>query len=90
MSEHNGKQTKERILSMMRNLESEDLLRVVNGAYIAERFFGRSGSWFSQKLNGHVKNGRPVEFTPDELRTLGHALHTIGIELQGLADELLE
>lgn len=68
--------------------DRKDLLRVVNGAYIAERFFGKSTSWFSQKLNNHLKNGKPCEFTPDELKTLRVALYTISYELQDLADNL--
>ena len=76
------------VLSKIRFMEREDLLRVLNGAYIAERFFGKSGSWFSQKLNNNIKNGKPCEFTPDELVTLGNALDTIALELQDLADEL--
>ena len=69
-------------------LEREDLLRVLNGTYIAERFFGKSGSWFSQKLNNNLKNGKPCEFTDEEMETLRNALYTISIELQDLADEL--
>lgn len=76
------------VLSKIRFMEREDLLRVLNGAYIAERFFGKSGSWFSQKLNNNLKNGKPCEFTPEELETLSNALNTIAIELQDLADEL--
>lgn len=76
------------ILSKITSMEREDLLRVLNGAYIAERFFGKSGSWFSQKLNNNLKNGKPCEFTDEELETLSNALHTIAIEIQDLADEL--
>lgn len=79
---------KDPILARIKFMERKDLLRVINGAYIAERFFGKSGSWFSQKLNNHIKNGKPCEFTPEELITLNQALHTIAIELQDLADEL--
>ena len=66
-----------------------DLLRILNGAYISERFFGKSGCWFSQKLNNNIKNGKPCEFTPEELKTLQDALYTISYEIQDLADELL-
>lgn len=76
------------VLSKIQFLERTDLLRILNGAYIAERFFGKSGSWFSQKLNNNIKNGKPCEFSSEELRTLSDALHTIAIELQDLADEL--
>lgn len=77
------------ILSKLKFMDKEDLLRAINGAYIAERFFGKSGSWFSQKLNGHIKNGKPCEFTQEEKKTLSDALYTISLELQDFADELL-
>lgn len=83
-----SKEARDAILSKIKFMEREDLLRVLNGAYIAERFFGKSGSWFSQKLNNNLKNGKPCEFTTEELRTLSDALYTISIELQELADEL--
>lgn len=76
------------VLSKMISLERKDLLRVINGAYIAERFFGRSGSWFSQKLNNNVVCGVARDFTADETETLANALYTIAIELEELADEL--
>lgn len=85
---NNEKSVKDTILSRIKFMERQDLLRVLNGAYIAERFFGKSGSWFSQKLNNNLKNGKPCEFTKEELETLSNALHTIAIELQDLADEL--
>lgn len=76
------------VLSKIKFMEREDLLRVLNGAYIAERFFGKSGSWFSQKLNNNIKNGKPCEFSPEEREILSNALNTIAIELQDLADAL--
>lgn len=77
------------VLSKVRFMEDRgELLKVVNGSYIAKRFFGRSRSWFSQKLNHHVKNGKPADFTPEELETLRNAILTITYELQDLADEL--
>lgn len=84
----NEKSMKDPILSKIKFMEREDLLRVLNGAYIAERFFGKSGSWFSQKLNNNLKNGKPCKFSDEELEILSNALHTIAIELQDLADEL--
>ena len=88
MEETENKRKVDPVLSRIKFMERGDLLRVLNGAYIAERFFGKSGSWFSQKLNNNIKNGKPCEFSPEELKTLSAALHTIAIELQDLADEL--
>lgn len=76
------------ILSKIQDLTETDLPRVLNSAYIAERFFGKSRSWMSQRLNGHIVNGKPARFTPEELETLRNALYTISIEIQGIADEL--
>lgn len=86
--DNDQKRTTHPVLSKIKFMERGDLLRVVNGAYIAERFFGKSGSWFSQKLNNNIKNGKPCEFTDEEREILSNALHTIAIELQDLADEL--
>lgn len=76
------------IVEKVRFMKESDLLKVLNGTYLAERFFGKSGSWFSQKLHNHEKNGKPVEFTEDEIKKLKEALVVISLELQDLADEL--
>lgn len=76
------------ILSKIEDLKEGDIMRVLNASYIAERFFGKSKSWFSQKLNNHIKNGSPAAFTPSEVETLRNALYTIAIEIQDIADDL--
>lgn len=76
------------ILSKIENLKQSDIINVINASYIAKRFFGKSKSWFSQKLNGNIKNGQPAKFTPDEITTLRNALYTLSIELQEIADDL--
>ncbi len=76
------------IVEKVRFLKESDLLNVINGTYLAERFFGKSCSWFSQKLNNHEKNGKPVEFTEEEIQKLKEALVVLSLELQDLADEL--
>lgn len=82
------KQKVDSTVEKVRFMKESDLLKVLNGTYIAERFFGKSGSWFSQKMNNHEKNGKPVEFTEEEIKTLKEALVVISLELQDLADEL--
>lgn len=89
MNKEIGDNSRSPILSKISLMEDrKELLRVINGAYIAERFFGKSSSWFSQKLNNHLKNGKPCEFTAEELETLRDALYTIAVEIEDLADEL--
>ena len=88
MEKNKEKWATDPILSKIKWMEREDLLRVINGSYIAERFFNRSRSWFSVKLNNGLSNGKPTGFTKEELKTLSNALYTIAFELEDLADEL--
>ena len=83
-----GKSNSDPILSKIEDLKEGDIMRILNASYISERFFGKSKSWFSQKLNHHIKNGSPAEFTPSEIEILRNALYTISIELQEIADGL--
>lgn len=71
-------------------LKEQDIMKVLKASYIAERFFGKSRSWFSHKLNHDKKNGKPDDFTLSEKRTLVKALRTISMELDNLADDLEE
>ncbi len=86
VNQRSGQQFKEPF--NIRELERGDLLDVLNCTYISNRFFGKSLSWFSQKLNNNIKNGKPAEFTEEERGILKRALLTISIELEDLADEI--
>lgn len=69
-------------------LKEQDIMKVLKASYIAERFFGKSRSWISHKLNHDKKNGKPDDFTLSEKQTLVKALRTISMELDNLADDL--
>ena len=55
----------------------EPVTPMLNLAYIAENYFHKSRSWFSQRLNGAIVNGKPARFTQEELQTLADALSDI-------------
>ncbi len=76
------------VFSKLTELKENDLIRIINGSYIAERFFNRSRAWFNQKVNHSIVNGKPAEFTEAERKTLANALRTLSIELDELADDL--
>ena len=69
-------------------LKEADIFKVLNASYIAERFFGKSRYWISQRLNHNKVNGKVVKFSPEEYKTLKNALETISSELQELADSM--
>lgn len=72
------------------DLAKEDIVKILNCDYIAKRFFGKSGSWFSQKLNHNITNGTPCYFTREELLKLSESLTILGIEIQGIADDIAD
>ncbi len=69
-------------------LKDTDIFKVLNASYIAQRFFGKSRYWISQKLNHNVKNGKETGFNESEYKQLKKAIETIALELQALADSM--
>lgn len=64
------------------------LSETLSMANVARVYFGKSTAWISQKINGHIKNGKACAFTPDELRKLKVALKDISSRLSDIADNL--
>ena len=69
-------------------LKEQDIMRVLKVSYIAERFFGRSRSWLTHKLNHDIVNGKRSDLTKEEREKLKDALDTIAWEIQILSDNL--
>ncbi len=72
--------------------EQIDTLAAVKGIsemisfkYIAERYFHKSKSWFSQRLNGNTVHGKACRFTEEELATLRFALQDISKKIGSLS-----
>lgn len=57
------------------------LTEVVNLAYIARHYFGKTRQWLYQRLKGQIINGKPATFTPTEEETFMKALNEIGLQL---------
>ena len=66
-------------------LKLSKILEIVSISYIAETYFKKSRSWFSQRLNGHFINGIPVSFTDSEIKTLSDALDDISSVIKNTA-----
>lgn len=69
-------------------LKESDIFNILKASYIAERFFGKSRFWISQKINHNLKNGKREDFTAEEWQTLKMAISTIANELEELADNM--
>ena len=59
----------------------EEIEGMISLSYIAEKYFHKSKSWLSQRINEHVVNGKPAQFSPEELKKLNFAINDIGQKL---------
>lgn len=57
------------------------LTEVVNLAYIARHYFGKTRQWLYQRLKGQTVNGKPAAFTASEEEVFMKALQDIGLQL---------
>ncbi len=59
----------------------QEVLPAISMSYMAKRYFGKTRSWLSQRLNGSIVNGKPAKMTPEEEKKLEEALHDLGHKL---------
>lgn len=65
--------------------ELEDIL---NKSQLARQYFGKSQSWFSQRVNGCAVLNKAMAFKEDEFRCLTAAFRDIARRLTALADDI--
>lgn len=75
------KETIERIDGILVRQQLDAVLPFVSLAYIAKTYFRKSRQWLYQRVNGLSVNGKPAQFTPDELDILNFALKDMGQKL---------
>ena len=55
-------------------LALNDIVPAVTWSYIAEEYFQKSRSWFSQRMNGYHVNNKAASFTDEEIDLLSNSL----------------
>lgn len=70
------------LLSIREKLEP--VLPYLSVSNLAKDYFGKSSSWFYQRLNGNSVHGKVCKFTEEELSRLDVALKDIGRRIVGL------
>lgn len=63
----------------------EPYKEIVPFKYIAERYFGKSASWLTQRIKGTPVRGRVYTLKPAEIVTFNNALHDIGARLGSIS-----
>ncbi len=61
--------------------QMEDILPMTSLAYIAKTYFKKSRQWLYQRVNGLTVNGKPAQFTQEELAILNFALQDMAEKL---------
>ena len=65
-----------------------ELEDIINKTQLAKQYFGKSQSWFSQRLNGCTVLKKSMAFKEEEYHTLAEALRHIAKRLEAHADEI--
>lgn len=61
--------------------QMENVLPVISVSYLAKHYFGKSSSWFYQRLNGNKVHGKVCKFTQEEIQILNKALKDISCKI---------
>lgn len=65
-----------------------DIIVDISWANISKKYFGKSRSWLSQKMNGLDGNGSNTEFSEEEQQILKEALYDLSNRIKICADKL--
>lgn len=61
--------------------QMEPILPYISVSSLAKDYFGKSTSWFYQRLNGNIIHGKAAAFTDKELNVLKDALQDVASKL---------
>ncbi len=61
--------------------QMEEIIPMTSLAYIAKTYFKKSRQWLYQRINGTIVNGKPAQFTTEEIAQLNFALRDMGRKL---------
>ena len=65
-----------------------ELEDIINKSQLAKQYFGKSQSWFSQRVHGCTVLNKTMSFKEDEYHQLAEAFRDIANRLQAHADEI--
>ena len=65
-----------------------ELEDIINKSQLAKQYFGKSQSWFSQRVNGLTVLNKSMAFKEEEYHQLAEAFRDIAKRLQAHADEI--
>ena len=85
-TKHRAETIKEKKLAII--VQFNELDRILNAAKFSRRFFGKSQSWFAQRVYNYCVNGEKAFFTDDEFKQIAKGYRELAKQLNQYADEL--
>ncbi len=76
-----AKGTLERAKQLKIKEQLSEVSQYVSMSYIAKNYFNKTKSWLSQRINGHEVNGKPSQFTEEEINILNAAFADLSKKL---------
>ena len=65
-----------------------DILAEINYGQLCMQYFHKSPTWLYNKINRNIVNGKPSDFSPEELVQLKEALTNLSDRIRRVADTL--
>jgi hypothetical protein len=83
-----AKETADRATELAIKQKLQDVIPAISLVYIAKTYFNKSDTWLYQRINGNIVNGKPANFTKQEIEKLKFALSDISKKLGSLSISL--
>ena len=66
-------------------VQLQSISDMINMAYIAKTYFGKTRQWLNHRVNGAIVNGKPAKFTEKQLHTMNIALQDISKKIGSIS-----
>ncbi len=78
------KETNKELSNILVREQLNEILPYISISTIAKNYFGKSKAWFYQRMNGNIVNGKPAQFTAEEIEKLNFALQDLSKKLSSI------
>ena len=72
-----AKQTLKAVKQLKVKEQIKEMQEIISMSFIAKTYFSKTKSWMSQRKNELNVNGKPAQFTPEEINILNEAFKDI-------------
>ena len=79
---HSLTETADKAEQLAIKVKPKEITPAVSLAYISKTYFNKTRAWLYQRINGNEVNGKIVEFSNDELKTLKYAFNDLSKQLR--------